>query len=354
LYFLYLVVAIFMFGVLIAIHELGHFAAAKLTGVKVNEFSIGMGPLLFSREKGETLYSLRLFPVGGFCAMEGEDEDTGDPRAFTAQSVWKKILILVAGAAMNFLFGLLLTALLMSSGTHACTPVIGELMDGFPLEGEQGLMVGDRILSVNGQSVWLCSDVELLLSRSGEEMVDLVVRRDGVRITLNDLPLQRQEYLYQGEKQLKYGLIWSVEELNPLSRLKLAWYQTLDFVRMVWFGLSDLVQGRAGLKDLSGPVGIVDAIGDVGSQSATLSLGFWNVMYFVAFIAVNLAVMNLLPIPALDGGRIFFVLVNALFTAVTKKEIDPKYEGYIHTVGFVLLIILMIAVAFNDIWKLFF
>lgn len=215
-------------------------------------------------------------------------------------------------------------------------------------------MVGDRILSVNGQPVWLCSDVEMLLSRSGEETVDLVIRRDDTRITLDDLPLQRQEYVYQGETQLKYGLVWALEEVNPLSRLKLAWYQTLDFVRMVWFGLSDLVHGRAGLKDLSGPVGIVDAIGDVGSQSATLSLGIWNVMYFVAFIAVNLAVMNLLPIPALDGGRIFFVLVNALFTAVTKKEIDPKYEGYIHTAGFVLLIILMIVVAFNDIWKLIF
>lgn len=352
LYFVYLLVAILLFGILIAVHEFGHFATAKATGVKVNEFSIGMGPLLWKKQKGETLYSLRLFPIGGYCAMEGEDEETGDPRAFTVQPVWKKLLILVAGSFMNFLFGFLVVVALMWGGTHAYVPVIDSFLDGFPLEGSQGLMVGDRILSVNGQRVWLSGDVELLLDRNENDTVDLVVERGGERVALNDLPLTRMAYSYNGTQSMMYGFNWAVEELTPIGRLRLAGCQTLDFVRLVWFGLSDLLHGRAGLQDMSGPIGIVDTISDAGAQAQTLLEGVTSVMTFVAFIAVNLAVMNMLPIPALDGGRIFFVLVNALFTLVTRKRIDPKYEGYIHTAGFLLLIALMVVVALSDVWKL--
>ena len=352
MYFIYLLVAILMFGILIGVHEFGHFATAKLTGVKVNEFAIGMGPLLWKKQKGETRYSLRVFPIGGYCAMEGEDEETGDPRAFTAQPVWKKLIILVAGSFMNFLFGFLVAVLLMSGGTHAYVPVIDSFLDGFPLEGSQGLMEGDRILSVNGQRVWLYSDVELLLDRNEADTVDLVVERDGAQVSLDNLPLTRAEYEYNGSLQWKYGLNWSVEKLTAAGRLRLAGCQTMDFVRMVWFGLSDLLHGRAGLQDMSGPIGIVDTISDAGAQAKSLADGLYSVMTFVAFIAVNLAVMNMLPIPALDGGRVFFVLVNALFTLVTRKKIDPKYEGYIHTAGFLLLIALMVVVALNDVWKI--
>lgn len=352
MYFLYLLIAILFFGILIAVHEFGHFATAKLTGVKVNEFAIGMGPLLISKRKGETLYSWRLLPIGGFCAMEGEDAETGDPRAFSGQPAWKKLLILVAGSAMNFLFGLIVTLLLMTQVVSYTTPVLAGFMDGFPLEGENGLMIGDEILKINGDRVYLFDDVSMLLGRS-DETVDLVVRRDGEKVLLNDLRLELAEYEYQGEVALRYGLIFERKTPTFAERLQLGWNQTMDFTRLVWMSLADLVQGQVGLKDMSGVIGIVDTIGSVGAQAQSIAAGIQNVLFFVAFIAVNLAVMNLLPIPALDGGRIFFVIINGIVALFTRKRIDPKYEGYIHTIGFVLLLVLMAVVALGDIWKLF-
>lgn len=351
MYFLYLLIAILFFGILIAVHEFGHFATAKLTDVKVNEFAIGMGPTLVQKQKGETLYSWRLLPIGGYCAMEGEDEETGDPRAFSCQKAWKKLLILVAGSFMNFLFGLLISLLLMTQVTAFTTTTLADLMDGFPHEGETGLMVGDEILEINGKRVYLFDDVTLLLGRS-EGTVDFVVRRDGEKLEINGLPLKLAEYEYNGETGLRYGFVFERKEATAFDRLRLGWYQTLDFVRMVGMSLGDLLSGDAGLKDMSGVIGIVDTISSVGAQSQTVMLGLINVLYFVAFIAVNLAVMNLLPIPALDGGRIFFVIVNGVFEVLTHKRIPSKYEGYVHTVGFVLLLALMAIIAVGDVWKL--
>lgn len=351
MYFLYLLLAILFFGILIAVHEFGHFATAKLTHVKVNEFSIGMGPMLLQKQKGETLYSLRLLPIGGYCAMEGEDEATGDPRAFSCQPAWKKLLILVAGSFMNFLFGLLLAMLLMMQVSSFTTTTVAELMDGFPAQGETGLMHGDEIRKIGNGRVYLFDDVSLLLGRA-EGPVDIEVRRNGETILLEDLNIEPKEYEYEGKVALRYGLVFQRKEAGFADRISLGWGQTMDFVRLVWLSLGDLFGGRAGLKDMSGVIGIVDTISSVGAQSQTVALGIQNVVFFVAFVAVNLAVMNLLPIPALDGGRIFFVIVNGIFTWITHKKIDPKYEGYVHTVGFVLLLVLMAVLAVGDVWKL--
>jgi len=351
-YSLYLLVAILFFGVLVAVHEFGHFATAKLCGVKVNEFAIGMGPLVFKKRKGETLYSLRAFPIGGFCAMEGEDEDTGDPHAFSLQPAWKKLLILLAGSGMNFLFGLLICMFLMLQTNVFVKPVLADFMNGFPLEGENGLMVGDEILEINGKRIYLSDSISLLLGRS-EDSVDIVVRREGEKVRLNDLPLKLAEYEYEGERVLRYGLIFQTKEATLGDKAVLGLKQSLQFVQLVTLSLEDLFKGRVGLSDMSGVVGIVDTISTVGAESQTIVIGLLNVLYFVAFIAVNLAVMNLLPIPALDGGRIFFVLVNSIFKLITGKQIDPKYEGYIHTVGLILLLALMLVVAVSDVWKLF-
>ena len=309
---LYIIIAILLFGFLIAIHEFGHFITAKLFGVRVNEFAIGMGPAIFSRQKGETLYALRAFPVGGFCAMEGEDDDSGDPRAFGAQKAWKRLIILAAGAAMNFVAGLVLILLLFSRAQAFTTPVLTGFMEGFPLEGEQGLMAGDRIVSINGERIYLYNDVTMFLGRGSGEPYDIVVERNGERVTLNDLPLELREYTVDVQTVTRYGLYFAIEEATVGAKLRNSWYNAIDFVRLVRISLTDLVTGNAGLKDMTGPVGIVDTITQVGSQSATLGIALENIMYFGALIAVNLAVMNLLPLPALDGGRIFFLLLIML------------------------------------------
>lgn len=352
---LYAVLAILFFGALIAIHEFGHFITAKLCGVRVNEFSIGMGPLLWSHEGKGTLYSLRLFPIGGYCAMEGEDEESDDPAAFGNQGFWKKVLILVAGAGMNFLAGLLLVLLILNRSAAFYLPVVGGLFEGFPLEGEQGLMVGDRIVSINGHRIFSYSDMLLYLEREQGGPMDLVLKRDGEKVVLKDLPLAKREYVMDGQTVYKFGITPAIERATPVVKLRESLYNTIYFVRAVILGLEDLIGGRAGLDEMSGPIGIVAAITEVGEETASTAGVMevvWNILYFVSFIAVNLAVMNLLPIPALDGGRIFLLVVTTLFTALTGWKLDPKYEGWVHTAGLVLLLALMAVVALHDVFRL--
>ena len=341
--FLYILLVIVLFGVLIAIHEFGHFITAKLLGVKVNEFAIGMGPALWTRQRGETLYALRAFPVGGYCAMEGEDEDTGDPRAFSRQKGWKKIIILCAGSFMNFLLGLVIMVALALGVTQVSAPIISGFMDGFALEGESGLMVGDRLLEIDGHAIWLRSDAFLYLDRNdGVSGVDLVVERDGQRVVLDDFPMTRAI---------------EMEELSLPGRLRYGFLQTVDFVRIVWVSLGDLVTGRVAVSQLSGVIGVVDVVSEIGEQTQDQAqsalAGVLDVLSMMALIAVNLAVMNMLPIPALDGGRIFFVLLNGLLFAVAKRRIPEKYEGYVHAGAFVVLLALMAVVALHDVWNIF-
>lgn len=349
---IYIIAALLLFGILVIVHEAGHYAAAKFLGVKVNEFAVGMGPRIFSRQRGETCYSLRAFPVGGFCAMEGEDERSKDPRAFTNQKSWKKFVILIAGSLMNFLIGLLILILLYAQVNGFIVPVIQDFMEGFPSESEAGLLPGDRILKIDGENVYVYSDVSLLLSRGNGETTDLVIERNGQRLVRNDFPLSLREYVVDGETQMKYGLYFTAEEATIGMRLEQSWWNAVDFVRLVRMGLVDFVTGAAGMKQLTGPVGIVEMIGQVGAQSDTSEAAVRNILYYASLIAVNLAVMNLLPLPALDGGRIFFLLVNGLFTLFTRRKLNPKYEGYIHAAGLLCLLALMAVVTFNDIAKI--
>ena len=346
---MYIILAIIFFGVLIAIHEFGHFSAAKLLGVKVNEFAIGMGPAIVKKQKGETLYSLRCLPIGGYCAMEGEDEDTGDPRSFTIQPGWKKFIILVAGSFMNFLLGLVIVLIIYSSAAGFYSPVIAGFVDGCPYEGETALQTGDELYKIDGHRIYFASNVSTILSRGGETH-DIVVIRDGEKVELKDFTLTPREY--EGYTTPMYGFTFAMEEATFWSTLKYSWYNTLDFVRTVWFALSDLVAGAVGVDELTGPVGIVDLINDVGQSAESTKMALSDIAYLGAFIAVNIAVMNLLPLPALDGGRVFFLILNGIVHLVSKRRIPARYEGYVHAAGMVLLLGLSAYVMYNDIARL--
>jgi regulator of sigma E protease len=282
----WIIIAVIAFGILIAVHELGHFAAARFFDVKVNEFALGMGPKILKKQKGETLYSLRAFPIGGFCAMEGEDgyesdprpkrkkelsvsvttmeqvnaaPSKPDPRSFMVKPWWQQCIILVAGAAANFLIGYLICVILRAT-------------DG-----------GD------------------------------------------------------------YGFLGAFRE---------AWLDAVYFIKLIWQSLAMLVTGKAGIRDLSGPVGIVSMVGQVAANSASGVAAAQNIAYFFAFIAVNLGVMNLLPIPALDGGRVLFTIITAIIEKLTHRKLSHKIEGYINTGAFVLLLGLMVFTLFNDIGRI--
>ena len=349
----YILAAILVFGVLIAVHELGHFMAAKACGVRVNEFSIGMGPALWKKQKGETQYSLRLLPVGGFCAMEGEEEDSDDPAALNNQGFWAKLLIFVAGAAMNFIAGLLIILVLYAGAKAFYEPVITDFADGCPLESAEGLQTGDRIVRIDGERVYVYSDIRLLLGLNKTGVFDLVVERNGEKVTLTDFPMAPQTYTDQnGASYTSYGLYFGAEKATLGRKLSYTWNNAVDFVRLVRLSLQMLLTGEAGVKDLSGPVGIVSTMTQVGEQAGSVRAAVENIAYLAALIAVNMAVMNLLPLPALDGGKIFFLVINAIGILLFKKQIPAKYENYIHSAGLVLLLALMAVITLSDVWKL--
>ena len=353
---IYILAAILIFGLLIAVHEFGHFITAKLCGVRVNEFSIGMGPLIWHKEKGETLYSFRAFPVGGFCAMEGEDEDTGDERSFVRQGFFKKFLILAAGSLMNFLSGVLILLVLYSSATAFMVDTVAGLAPEFERTGENGLMEGDRFYKVDGYRTYVSGDARLFLSYA-DDSVDIEVVRDSRHIVLEDV--RRQTYTsMDGTPYTGFG-VYVVPEAIPANlgvKLQYTWYQAIDFVQTVWFSLAQLVTGGAGMEDMSGPVGIVSTITQVGTEaqeSGGVLAALRSILYFGALLAVNLAVMNLLPIPALDGGRIFFLLIDAIALLLFKRTVPEKYQAFVNTAGFVLLMGFMLLITFKDVFRIF-
>ena len=347
---MFIVIAIIAFGVLVGIHELGHFIAAKSLGVKVNEFSIGMGPALWKKQKGETLYALRCLHIGGYCAMEGEDEETDDPRCFTRQPAWKRIIILCAGSFMNFVLGLLLVLIIFTQAWGFNTTIIESVSADSPYQ--DSLRPGDEVYSVDGHRTYFAGNINLYLSRNASQVYDIVVIRDGEKTELNDFSFAPYE---NSEGQVTYGVTYSVVEANFWNTLEYTWYTAIDFVRQIWLALSDWISGLVGLEDMAGVVGIVDMINDVGSQTAEeegFGMALMDVAYLVAFIAVNLAVMNMLPIPALDGGRVLFVLLNAVIHLLTRRRIPARYEGYVHAAGMVLMLGFMVVVMYNDISRL--
>jgi len=349
-----IVFAILLFSLLIFVHELGHFVAAKLSGVQVNEFAVFMGPAIVKWQKGETVYSIRCIPIGGYCAMEGEDEASDNPRAFHSVAWWKRIIILVAGSFMNFVAGLLIMLIVYAPAKEFVVPVIDSFESFSTVSGADGLQVGDEILEVDGEKIILQSDFSMILSLNPGDVHDLVVARNGQKVYLNDFEMIKHETTTdRGETEMLYGINFSYEDANLANKIAYSWKSCLNTVRTVRLSLQMMFTGKAGLKDMTGPVGIVQIMSDTAKASKTAGDAILNMLYFGGFLAVNLAVMNMLPFPALDGGRVFALLVTTGIESITKKKINPKIEGYIHGTGMILLLGLMALIMFKDIFTIF-
>ena len=286
--------------------------------------------------------------------MEGEDGDSEDSRAFGKAAWWKRLIILVAGAAMNFIAGMLLLFFIFLPNEQFVVPVISHADPGNTVVYEEGLHVGDRILEVNGEKIYVSSDFSMLLSLNPGDTYDILVERQGQKVLLEDFKMETHLFTNEdGTQSERYGITFSTVPATLGQTLSYSWNTGINIVRTVRLSLQMLISGQAGLKDMTGPVGIVQIMSDTAEASATALDALLNMLYFGAFISINLAVMNLLPIPALDGGKIFFLLVNAVVMLVAKRQIPPKYENYIHAAGFVLLMGLMLVVTFQDVFRLF-
>lgn len=339
-----IILAILFFGFIIMSHELGHFSLAKLFKVKINEFAIGMGPAIFKRKFKETQYSLRLFPIGGFVSMEGEDEESQDDRAFCKKAPWKRFLIVCAGAVINILLGVVLLAILISQQDLVGTTQIHSFAEGSQLEAS-GLKAGDEIYKINGRRVFSDADLSYLMFTDTDGSLEITVKRNGEKVSLNDVRFTTVEK--DGVEQIVYDMTILGVDKNIWTVTSCAVKQTASVARLVWMSLGDIISGKYGLKDISGPIGTVGVIADIAEESSkrTDYSGLINIM---AFITINIGVFNLLPIPALDGGRLLFIVFEMIF----RKPVPAKYENWVHGAALVLLLIFMAVVTFSDILKL--
>lgn len=338
-------VAILFFGLLISIHELGHFTFAKLFKVKVNEFALGMGPAIFKKKKGETTYALRLLPIGGYVSMEGEDEESTDENAFNRKKVWQKFIIVAAGAIMNLILGVVIVATCLAMDDLVGTTQIIQFQEN-AISQQTGLKEGDVLLEIDGRKVFSDMDISFLMSRSDDGIFDMTVRRDGEKVELSDVTFKTEKQ--DGYTLITYDFIILGKEPTVFNVVGNAFKQTASIGRLVWLSLFDLVTGKFGLSDLSGPVGTVNIIADVTSSAVESRANLISALTMMAFVSINIGIFNLLPLPALDGGRLFFLAVEG----IRRKPINPKYEGYVHGAGLALLLLLMVVVTFNDIVNL--
>ena len=358
--------ALLVLSLLILVHEFGHFLAARSMGVKVNEFAIGMGPRLLHWGKGETVYSLRAFPIGGFCAMEGEDaapsaQDRTASRSFADKPVWRRVVIVIAGVLMNFLLGYLLLlgyyGLLQdpyddSGVVLFSTTTIAELKEDAPAY-ESGLRTGDTILAVNGRRVLMDNDLVMEMQNDADGVLQMVVRRptaDGrsEKVTLDAVRFALETDEETGRQYLRYDFVMLGKVRTFGNTFVQAAKEEVSMATVVWRSLVDMVRGRYGLNDLSGPVGTVDIIANAVGNVRSLA-GLRTLVMLMVMITVNLGVFNLLPLPALDGGRLMFLL----WEAVTRKPVPAKWEGLVHFGGLILLLLLMLVITYSDITKFF-
>lgn len=346
------ILAIILFCVMIFPHELGHFIAARAMGIRVNEFAFGMGPVIWKKQGEETLYSIRLFPIGGFCAMEGEDgaeeDESGqliepDERSFSAKKPWQKIIVLAAGSIMNVLCAVLIMTLVIGISGFTSN-MIGTVTPDSPA-AIAGMVPGDEIVEINGNQVETWEDVISFMPKDDSTVHVKVDGKDGIRDleltpVLSDVTDETGKVV---EQRYVIGITSKITH-NPVKALAAGAQSTWNLGKMIFESLGMLLNGEAGADDLTGPVGMVQMV------SQSVDYGFWYYGFLTAMICVNLAIINMLPLPALDGGRIIFVLI----TMITGKKVSEKIEGTVHLAGMVLLFSLMIYVCFNDVIRIFF
>lgn len=340
--FLYILLTLVTISALALVHELGHYLTARAFSVGIKEFAIGMGPKILSRrsKKTDIVYSLRLFPIGGFVSMVGEDENSEEENALNKKPVWQRMIITVAGSLMNIITGVILMAIVVGMSPRLGGTTIAKF-DVDAVSTDYGLRVGDEVISVDGDRVRIASELSYEIMHSAVEPVDLVVRRDGEIITLEGVvfPTATSEGVLFGMPDF----FVLGEEKTPGNVIKHTLLRSASTVKMIWESLFDLVTGRYGFEAVSGPVGVAGAVSDAAKS------GLGDFLYLVVVIAMNLGVFNLLPLPALDGGRLLFQTIELIF----RKPVKPEIEGYVHFVGIILLLLLMVAVTFKDIIKLF-
>lgn len=345
---LLIIIGIFLFELIIFLHELGHFITAKLSGVKVNEFALGMGPKIIKFQKGETLYSLRLFPIGGFCSMEGEDENSDDEKAFNNKPVWKRMIIVVAGAFMNLLFGIVLMMITLAPNKYFASTEIAIFSEN--ASSSKVLQVNDKLQYIDGYKINTSTDLSFALATAKSNKIDISVLRNGEYLEFKDVvfPTIISD---DGSKILQLDFKVKAIENNFFTLFEQTFKSTSSTIRMVWSSLSGLITGQFGINEVAGPIGMTSAISQ--ATASGLNNSFWNglnnLIYIMMIITINLGIVNLLPLPALDGGRLIFLIIEL----IRRKPIQRKYEAYIHAIGMILLLGFMVLISINDIIRLF-
>lgn len=340
-----IVIAILVFCVIIIIHELGHFAAAKLCGIQVNEFALGMGPVIFRKQGKETSYVIRLLPIGGSVSMEGEDGTSDNPRAFNRKPIWQRMIVIVAGAVMNLVLGFFVVMISLGVTENIATTTVSSFRD--QSVSSQQLMVGDKITKIDGLPIFTSSDIIYKLqsgtdkNADGDLIFDFTVQRNGEKVVLDDVVFSTKQN-EDGTSSIYFDFTVLPMEKTFVNMVSESFRESCSTGRLIIMTLFDMLRGRYGINDLSGPVGVVQVV----SQSVSYD---WSIFFsVVSLITINVGVFNLLPIPALDGCRFVFLIIEA----IRRKPVKPEVEGMVHFAGFALLMLLMLVVTFNDIARL--
>ena len=339
-----ILVAVVIFCIIVVVHEFGHFSVAKLCGIRVDEFSVGMGPAIFKKQGKETLYSIRALPIGGFCSM-GEDVDSDEPDSFRKKPVAARMAVIVAGAFMNIVLGFVIALIAFAVSGKAVSSTIVYL-DENAESAKYGLMLNDTITEINGLTVFTAKDITYQLGNDEDGIVDIVVKRHGEKVRLDDVHFITEVNPETGKQTLKYDFKVKAEGITLSNILPYTVKNVIYYGRIVLMSLKDLISGRYGINDLQGPVGILSTIG-----TSVTEMGFdWDfILQMSTLITINIGIFNLLPLPALDGGRFVFLVIEA----IRRKPIKAEVEGGIHFAGMALLILLMIVVTVNDVSGIF-